>query len=509
MLEFAFRPDPLRKVPLYQQLADYLAELVDTGRLIPGERFPATRELGSLLGLSRNTVARAYRTLVEGGVVTSHVGQGTFVAARRLRAIVGGRAQGEPLPAANAARGFAWDGLLSARTGRLALPQGVSGLRWATARFDFSGGSVDAAALPMAELRRVWSRAFESTAAILAKPISPFGLPALREEIALSLVARGIACEADDVLVTNGVHQALDLVGRALVDPGDTVIVEQPGYFAASLAFRAHGARLVGVGVDEDGIVVDELARVLRVRRAKLVYVTPSAQSPTGAVLSEARRAALLDVSDEYQLPVFEDDYDSELRFSSPPIAALKTRDPAGRVIYAGTFSKALFPGLRVGYVVAARPLLRRLATWRAVSDFSTDGVSQAAVLELMTSGTLERHIRKQRRLYASRRLAMLEALANCMPDGTTWTRPQGGHGVWVTLPPRVDGRELHARAEAKGISYPRGDFYSIDGRFSNCLALSFVNQPSDVIEAGVAELAALVIELARAREAHGGGDLT
>jgi len=496
VLEFAFRPDPQRSTPVYRQLAAYLSGLIDARRVVPGERFPATRELSAELALSRNTVARAYRVLVDEGVLVSHVGQGTFVAAGRPGASGAGsvKAHGTAPPV----RGFAWEGLLSARTARIAMPQGAGGLRRQAARFDFSGGSVDAEALPVNELRRVWSRALASSAEVLSRPISPFGLPALREEIALSLVARGISCEADDVLITNGVHQALDLVGRALVDPGDTVVVEQPGYFAAPLAFRAHGARLVGCAVDEDGLVVEELERVLRVRRAKLVYVTPSAQSPTGAVLSERRREALLDVSDAHQLPIFEDDYDSELRFQSPPIAALKTRDPAGRVIYAGTFSKALFPGLRVGYVVAPRSLLGRLATWRAISDFSTDGVAQAAVLELLSSGTLERHIRKQRRLYAVRRSAMLDALANCMPAGTTWTRPRGGHAVWVTLPPEVGGIELHARAQADGIVYARGDFYSFEGRFANSFALSFVNQSVEQIEAGVALLAEVARGLRR-----------
>jgi DNA-binding transcriptional MocR family regulator len=218
-------------------------------------------------------------------------------------------------------------------------------------------------------------------------------------------------------------------------------------------------------------------------------------------VLSERRRSALLSLSDRHQLPIFEDDYDSELRFQSPPIAALKTRDPAGRVIYAGTFSKALFPGLRVGYLLAARPLLQRLAAYRVLTDVSTDSVSQAAVLELMLSGTLERHIRRQRRLYTSRRAAMLEALENSMPAGTVWTKPQGGHAVWLTLPPGCDGTELQRAAQAAGIAYARGDFYSIDGQFSNSLAMSFVNQPRDVIEAGVAELAALVVEHTRRAE--------
>jgi DNA-binding transcriptional MocR family regulator len=503
VLEFAFRPEPHGPTPIYQQLAAYLRGLIDAGRVIPGERFPATRELCDQLGLGRNTVARAYRVLVDAGVLVSHVGQGTFVASGRLRPIEGG----SPPAADRPARGFAWEGLLANRVSRVVLPTGVGSLSRVAARYDFGGGCVDEESIPTAELKRVWSRALESSVALLARPGSPYGLAPLREEIALSLVARGISCDADDVLITDGVHQALDLVARALIDPGDAVVVEQPGYFAATMTFRAYGARVVGVGVDDEGLQVEELARILRVRRAKLVYVTPSAQAPTGAILSERRRAALLEVSDQYQLPVFEDDYDSELRFQSPPIAALKTRDEAGRVIYAGTFSKALFPGLRVGYVVAPRSLLGRLATYRMLSDFSTDGVAQAAVLELMLSGTLERHIRRQRRLYTRRRNVLLEALENWMPAGTRFTRPQGGHAVWLTLPPEVDGVALHAAAQAAGIAYPRGDFYSIDGRFSDCFALSFTNQTEAAIEAGVAELAGLIATLqprSRSRDAAG-----
>jgi len=501
VLEIAFRPDTKRPEPLYEQLATYLADLIDAGRIVPGERLPATRELAALLGLSRNTVCHAFQLLTDRHVLASHVGQGTFVAARPLRAIDGGLAR-DPGAGADggAVRGFAWDGLAADRCQRIQLPAGFPRVSRSSAEFDFGGGRVDPQLLPAADLRRAWSRAVDQSLEILSRPLDPLGLPALREEIALSLVARGISCEPDDVLVTDGVHQAFDLVGRALIDPGDLVIVEQPGYFGASIGFRAAGARLAGVGVDEEGLRVDELARLLRVRRAKLVYTTPSAQSPTGAVLSERRREALLALSDRHQLPIFEDDYDSELRFDRPPLPALKTRDPAGRVIYAGTFSKALFPGLRVGYVVAARPLLARLGLFKAIADFSTDGVAQAAVLELSTAGVLERHVRRVRRVYARRRDVMLDALEHHMPAGTRWSPPNGGQAVWLSLPPGVDGPALQAAARAAGIFYARGDFFSIDGRFSDCLSLSFVGLDEARIEAGVAALAALVAEPGRLR---------
>jgi len=268
MLELAFRPDPSGGEAVYEQLARYLGELIETGRIVPGERLPASRELAGQLGLSRNTVSHAYQILCDRRVLSAHVGRGTFVAARPLRVIDGGRADAvarELAPPA-ASRGFAWQGLVADRIHRLVIPAGAAPR--AGARFDFGGGRVDPALLPVALLRRAWSRAVDQSLGVLSRPVDPMGLPALREEIALSLVARGIGCEPDDVLVTSGIHQAFDLVARTLVDPGDTVLVEQPGYFGAAFAFRAHGARLVGVPVDEDGIRVDELARVLRVRRA-------------------------------------------------------------------------------------------------------------------------------------------------------------------------------------------------------------------------------------------------
>jgi len=234
-------------------------------------------------------------------------------------------------------------------------------------------------------------------------------------------VARGIACGADDVMVTHGAQQAIDLVARVLVDPGDGVLIEQPGYFGAALAFAACEAHLLGVPVDGEGLRTDELARILRTRRVKLLYTTPAVQSPTGVSLSEPRRRQLLELADEYQLPLLEDDYDSELRWGGPPVPALKTADGAGRAIYVGTFSKALFPGLRVGYLVAAPPLLAQLAVTRAAADLGGDLVTQAALAELISSGGLERHVRRVRKTLAARREALLAALADRMPDAVSW----------------------------------------------------------------------------------------
>ncbi len=491
MLELAFQPDRASREPVYRQLASYLRDLIDARRLPPAEKLPASRELAAILGLARNTVNQAYQGLIDEGLLSARVGQGTFVATRP-----GARKQppGEEPPP----RGFAWGGLLARRTRALTLPGAFTG-EPAPVRLDFRGGQVDLETLPVAELKRAHGRAVDQLHA-LADHRDPRGWPPLREAVAHSLVARGIRCEPDDVAIVNGAQQALDLVARVLVDPGDSVVMEEPGYFGARMAFAAAEAHVLGVGVDEQGLRTDELERILRARRVKLLFTTPAVQSPTGVALSPARRSELLELADTYQLPLIEDDYDSELRYGAPPAPALKNLDDAGRVIYVGTFSKALFGGVRIGYLVAPPPLLWRIVLARFATDFQTDLVAQAVIADLMTRGGLERHVRRVRRLYGARRETMLSALATRMPEGVRWIPPSGGNAVWLTLPPAVDPDRLLERSRAEGIAYTRGDVFHLDGAGKQHLSLSFARLGEAEIEEGIAGLARLVRANARGR---------
>lgn len=491
MLELAFQADRRGREPVYRQLQHHLLDLVQSRRLAPGERLPASRELAHSLGLSRNTVNQAYQALVDEGVLRSHVGQGTFV--------VG--AATDPAEASPGVRSFAWQGLTARRVRAIAQPRGVAPS--GPLEIDFRAGRVDLPSLPMASLKRAYARAL-SQVGDLAEAIDPRGWGPLREVIARSLLTRGITCGPDEVVVVNGAQHALDLLARTLVDPGDTVALEQPGYFGAAAAFSASEAHLVGIGVDAEGLRVDELARVLRARRVKLLYTTPAVQSPTGTALSESRRRALLDLADAYQLPIVEDDYDGELRYGGPPVPALKNLDRAGQVVYVGTFSKALFAGLRMGYVAAPPPLLRRLVRSRWAADFSSDVVTQAALADLLASGSLERHVRRVRRLYARRRDALLAALRELMPVGTAWVRPAGGSTVWLRLPDDADAEAVHAAAVAAGIGYGRGESFALaDGpaapEAERHLLISFARVSAEKMEAGVAALADCVRAAQRA----------
>ncbi len=483
VLELAFQPDRSRAEPLYLQLAAHLRGLAGSGRLAAGEKLPPSRELAQGLGLSRNTVNQAYQCLIEDGVLAAHVGQGTFVASRGRAA----PAREEPEP------GLQWQSLLASPARRLRVPEALARPAPEPLRFEFRGGRIDPATLPARVLQRAWSAALRRALPAAANALEPQGYRPLREQIARSLVARGISCAADDVVVTSGAQQALDFVARVLVDPGDAVALEQPGYFGAALCFQRAGAELLGVGVDEKGLRTDELARTLRARRVKLVYTTPSAQFPTGAVLDDARRLALLELSSAYQVPIVEDDYDSELRYGDPPLPALKTGDGSGRVIYLGTLSKALFPGLRLGYAVAPRAFLVPFALARFAASFGADAVSQAAAAELIASGALERHVRRIRPHYAVRRRAMQSALEAAMPEPVRWRAPRSGHAFWLELPDPIDGARLQDAAEREGIAYTRGDAFYADGRGRNALALSFACEGPARIHEGVVRLAQLV----------------
>jgi GntR family transcriptional regulator/MocR family aminotransferase len=498
VLELAFTPDRRDGRPLYRQLGGYLRDLIEADRLPAGGKLPATRELAASLGLSRTTVSLAYDDLIAAGLLTAHVGQGTFVAARPERALR------RPALAAVESRGFAWSGLLAARARALGIPGGLAPRVPEPPRFDFRGGQVDAASLPVGELKRAFADAIGTQLPALAALRDPRGWPPLRQAVARYLVVRGIACDPHDVLIVNGGQHAIDLAARVLLDPGDTVVMEQPGYFGAALAFQAAQAHLVGVRVDEHGLRVDELARILRARRAKLVYTTPAAQSPTGAVLSDERRRQLLALADDVQVPIFEDDYDSELRYEGTPIAALKTLEHGGQVVYAGTFSKVLLPTLRVGYVVAAPPLLEKMMLARWNGDVGTNAIAQAALVTMLEHGGLERHLRRVRKVYAARLAAMLAALDAHMPEGVVWTRPRGGHGIWLTLPASVDADALRSAAANASMAIAGGQSFHFDGRGGDCLHLAFAAMPPTAIEEGIALLAQLArVHTARRRRSQ------
>jgi GntR family transcriptional regulator/MocR family aminotransferase len=391
-----------KTVAVYRALR---AAIVD-GRLPRGHRLPATRTLAIDLGVSRGSVATAYERLVAEGYLTSRVGSGTFVAS---------------VPAPRPSRAAAADPLRP-RKGWTIEPAPTSANE-ATPRYDFRTGIPDARLFPFDTWRRLVAAEMRQGANNPGTYAGPEGHPALRAAIARYLgYARSVRVTADDVVVTNGTQHALDLVGRVLLRPGDVVAVEQPGYPPARRLFETLGCRVVGVPVDEDGLVVAALPGGCR-----LVYATPSHQFPLGGAMSLARRRELLDWAARRPVAIVEDDYDSEFRFSARPLEPLVSLDAAGRVIYAGTFSKSMIPAVRTGFVLAPPGLRAAVAAARQLSDGYGSPPLQAALARFIDEGLLARHVRRAGREYARRHAAIRGYLSE-IPDLTPLPSAAGLH---------------------------------------------------------------------------------
>jgi GntR family transcriptional regulator/MocR family aminotransferase len=390
--------------PLQQQIYDQIRQAVLTAALEPGSRLPSSRRLAGDLAVSRNTVLIAYEQLQAEGYIETRPGGGTYVgrvaAARAAPALVPA-----PAPAGTAA-----PPRLSRYGARLGAVAVGAFDRGRGLRYNFHHGAVNADDFPADIWRRLLLREVRRRAGRPYLYESPQGLPELRAALADYLGrARAARARPEQIVIVNGSQQAIDLALRVLVDPGEAVVVEDPCYAGARLAIEAFGARLVRVPVDRDGLDTDRLPPAES--GVRLAYVTPSHQFPTGAVMAAARRIALLDWAERTGAFVLEDDYDSEYRYDGRPVACLQALDGAGRVIYCGTVSKLLAPGLRLGYLVLPPALVEPVLRAKQLADRNTAALDQAVLAHLIRDGHFERHIRRTRRRNQQRRDALVEAL--------------------------------------------------------------------------------------------------
>ncbi len=418
------------------------------GSLRAGQRLPGSRRLAEALGMSRTTVVRATDELVAEGWLEARAGSGLYVLA-----------PDSELPQSRIRRGLGFDlrGVEVEGERRLHAP--------ASCPLRLVGGTPDLRQLPLVELTRAYRRALRGRGRRLVAYGDPYGEPRLREALARWVSeSRGLALAPDQVLVTRGSQMALYLLAHALLRPGDRVAVEALGYPPAWHAFRRAGAELVGVPVDEEGMVVDEIPADVRA-----VYVTPHHQYPSGAVLSARRRLGLLELARRRRIPVLEDDYDHEYHYEGRPVLPLAALDRDGIVVTIGTLSKAFAPGLRLGWVIAPPELLGRLAAHRRVVDRQGDRVVEQAVADLLEEGLVQRHIRRTRRIYAARRDFLLAGLRGLPVE----PRPvPGGLAIWART--SVNPDRWAARAEARGLFFAVGSAFTLDRRPLPFIRLGF-----------------------------------
>ncbi|WP_250212488.1 MocR-like pyridoxine biosynthesis transcription factor PdxR [Acrocarpospora catenulata] len=418
------------------QIYRQLLEAILDGRLRPGERLPPTRDLADQVGVSRNTVTVAYDRLSAEGFLTARTGAGTFVCPRHL---IHERPRAAP-PGPGLRPRPLWESLAAEYAPDP--PEEV--------RYDFRPGLPDPELFPLATWRRLIARELRHSAMRAPGYADPAGHPALREAIARYVgMSRSVRAGAGDVLVTQGAQQAIDLVGRVLVEPGDRVVVEEPGYPPARALFQSLGAEVVGVPVDAEGLDVSALPE-----RARVAYVTPSHQFPSGAPLSLARRAALLAWAQRADAVIVEDDYDSEYRFEGRALEPLQSLDRCGRVVYVASFAKSLLPVLRLGFLIAPASLQPALRAAKRLTDWHGDPASQGALAAFIDEGLLARHIRRTTQEYGLRREAVRAALAEHL-GGVLEVMPSAAGLHLCTRPApgaRVDMAKGVVRARQAGL---------------------------------------------------------
>lgn len=469
-------PLPL-KLQLYAALRDAILE----DRLAPGTQLPPTRNLAQELGMGRNTVLAAYEQLLAEGYVNGRVGAGTFVAdtlpdQKPLRTRKNKAAATPALQSARGAEITAGTVQLSRRGTEIAAHADSSKVQHGA----FMPGIPDVAHFPY----QIWKR-------LLGKYLAPEnthmlqyssgGYGPLKVALAEYLkVSRFVDCQPRQIILLNGTHQALDLIARMLTDPGDSVWVEDPGYWGARNVFRADGLNIVGVPVDEHGIApADEAWQ----SPPKLVFVTPSNQYPTGVVLSLARRRALIEQANKAGAWIIEDDYDNELRYHARPLASLYSLAGSERVIYAGTFSKVLFPGLRLAYLVVPLSLVDAFTTGNAELYREGRVVEQAALAEFISSGYFASHIRKMRLIYAERQRIIRERLAQEFGDKLQLTGGDGGIHLLYYLPDGIDDEQVCREAMAAGVILrPLSVYYHDQTRRRPGIMIGYAGVPTDKI---------------------------
>ncbi len=474
--------DASSSAPLYRQLYEGLRRAILAGQLRPGVRLPSTRALAGELNLSRNTVMSAYLQLFAEGYLEGKVGAGTYVA----RSLPDEMLQAQAAP--SGAQPRKTQSRLSER-GRLLVGIPINLSRGQGGPRAFRPGTPALDAFPFDLWRQLLARCWQYPPQELLGYGASAGYPPLREAIAAYLgAARAVRCTPEQVIVVAGSQQGLDIAARLLLDPGDAAWLENPGYPGARAALLAAGARLVSVPVDNEGL--DVAAGMARCPDARFAYVSPSHQFPLGMTMSLKRRLALLEWANRVGAWVLEDDYDSEYRYVGRPLAALQGLDTAQRVIYLGTFSKVLFPALRLGYLVVPPDLVEAFTAARMLADRHSPSMDQAVLAEFLAQGHFARHLRRMRVLYAERQAALVQAAQRELSGLLEVCPAESGMHLVGWLPAGVDDTLAARRAKKYDVEVVPLSSYSQELLERGGLALGYAGVDASEIAAGARRLA-------------------
>ncbi|MCE1253081.1 MAG: PLP-dependent aminotransferase family protein [Anaerolineae bacterium] len=472
--------DPL---PLYRQVVNHLRTAILSGSLPEGTQLPSTRQLAGELNLSRITIKNAYDVLSGEGLISGREGSGTYVSRYTTANARRQVDEKQPWPL--------WQQ-------ELALNEAPAPDRFLPARakvseelISFSGvGSPtyypvqDVYKALQTVIRRERAGAFEYG------DLRQGYLP-LRQTISHVLGSQCISAGPEEILITSGSQQALALVCQALLKAGDTILVESPTYNLALELFEALHLKIISLPVDANGMQVEALEEMLQKHHPRLIYTIPNFQNPSGMSLSEPRRRQMISLAERYNVPILEDDFAGDLRYEGRVLPALKTLDPCGLVIYIGTFSKMLMPGLRLGFLIAGGPVLPLLIQYKRVNDLTTSPLIQRAVCEYVTVGSYQVHLRRSCRLYLKQRNTLLQALDQELGERVDFNIPQGGLFLWLKLAGNISSTSLREQAIREGVDFTPGQHFFIQAQDGNAyLRLNFASLSPPAILAGIQRLA-------------------
>lgn len=476
---------------LYEKLYHSLREAILTGRYKPGERLPSTRELAKEAGVSRNTAIIAYEQLLAEGYAVGQAGSGTYVATElpdRLLSVTG---SDRPVSAHTLKPRLSRYGARIAANPPAYTPD--QRRRTNAIRYDFRYGLPSLAEFPHETWRRILARRARLASLRSLRYGESAGYEPLRAALAEYLrQSRAVNCDDDQIVIVNGSQQALDLCARVLLDENDHAIIEEPHYQGSYRVLQAVGARVSAVPVDEDGLDATQLPALAG--RPRLIYVTPSHQFPTGAIMPLARRLALLDWAASNEAYVIEDDYDSEYRYNARPVESIQGLDRSERVIYIGTLSKVMFPSLRIGYLVLPKPLIMPFLAAKWLADRHTPILEQEALADFINEGHFERHLRRSRARNAARRQALLDALNEHFPERfEIWGANAGVHLLaWFHNIKESELEKIVMRAEEAGVGiYPITPYYLVPPRRAGLL-MGYASMSEREIRAGIKRLATI-----------------
>lgn len=474
--------DRTSDVPAYRQVCDQIVALADEGVLRPGDRLPPTRVLGVSIGLHRSSVVRAYSELRALGYLESRGGSYSTIRQRqRLPSTHPGNTDrgGDSL--------IDWDDVTRPSIRALNTGASVEAVSRSDV-IDFDRLCADPVLAPDEDFRRCLKTELLRTGGAALDYADASGWRPLREVIATRMCNHGIMASPGEVLITSGAQDALDLVLRYLTSPGDRIVVEAPTYGMLHSLLKLHEVEPVEVPLLDNGMDLDCLQRVLQQggRSPKLVFTMPNFHNPTGITTNQQHRERLLALCEVHRIPVVEDGFEEEMKYFGQAVLPVKSMDSRGIVLYVGTFSKVVFPGLRIGWICAPHNAIRRLRDIKHASCISGNTLAQAAAARFCTSGGFEAHLRRIHRVYRRRMLVLLKGLKHYMPEGVQWTRPSGGYTTWLTLPdiPMTED-ELLEKITRGGVKVGAGRRYFAHRPTSLHLRLSIACVDEGEIETG------------------------